>query len=104
MPLALMKNSAMRPHVPRSSASSLHLAHLSLYVKGLRLTLLWSGGEGRGASSTLGSDKSGDEDMDKATRAAIAHAYEVERVAVGAKAARGKAARAGTRAGSEAGG
>jgi hypothetical protein len=33
--------------------------------------------------------------MDKATRAAIAHAYEVDRVGGEAKAARGKASRAG---------
>jgi hypothetical protein len=39
----------------------------------------WSGGEERGASRALGSDEAGDGGMDKATRAAIAHAYEVGR-------------------------
>jgi hypothetical protein len=39
----------------------------------------WSGGEGRDTSSALGSDEAGDEDIDKATRAAIARAYEVDR-------------------------
>jgi hypothetical protein len=39
----------------------------------------WSGGEGRHASSALGSDEAGDGGMDKATRAAVARAYEVGR-------------------------
>jgi hypothetical protein len=34
----------------------------------------WSGGEGRDASSALGFDEEGDDDMDNATRAAIARA------------------------------
>jgi hypothetical protein len=38
-----------------------------------------SGGEGRDASSTLGSGEAGDGGMDKATRAAIARACEVNR-------------------------
>jgi hypothetical protein len=38
----------------------------------------WSGGEGRDASSALDSDDAGDDGMDKATRAAIARAYEVD--------------------------
>jgi hypothetical protein len=36
----------------------------------------WGGGEGRDVSSALGSDEAGDGDMDKATHADIARAYE----------------------------
>jgi hypothetical protein len=39
----------------------------------------WSGGEDRDASSALGSDEAGDGDVEKATCAAIARAYEVDR-------------------------
>jgi hypothetical protein len=69
----------MRPRVFPSSASTPHLAYLSLCVQGLRPNLWWSGGKGRGASSALGSDEAGDDDMDKATRAAIARACEANR-------------------------
>jgi hypothetical protein len=48
-------------------------------VQGLRPNLWVDGGEGRVASSALGSDEAGDGDMDKATRAAIARAYDVGR-------------------------
>jgi hypothetical protein len=39
----------------------------------------WSGGEGRDASSALGSDEAGDDDIDKAKRLTIVRAYEVDR-------------------------
>jgi hypothetical protein len=38
----------------------------------------WSGGEGRGASSAKGCDEASDGGMDKATRAAIVRAHEVD--------------------------
>jgi hypothetical protein len=39
----------------------------------------WSGGEGRDASSALGSDEVGDDGTDTASHATIARAYEVGR-------------------------
>ena len=62
-----MRNSATRPYVSPSSAFYPHLAHLSLYLHGLRPNLWMEWREGRDASSTLGSDEAGDDDMDKAT-------------------------------------
>jgi hypothetical protein len=59
----------------------------------------WNGGEGRGASSALGSDEAGNGSMDKATCAAIARAYEVDRGGgVGESGAR-EGGKAGARAG-----
>jgi hypothetical protein len=74
-----MRDSATRLHVFHSSASSPHLTHLTLSVQGLRPVCRWNGGEGPDASSTLGSDEAGDDDMDKVTRTAIARAYEIGR-------------------------
>jgi hypothetical protein len=45
----------------------------------------WSSGEGRNASSALGFDKAGDGGVEKATRAAIVRAYEVNRGVGGGK-------------------
>jgi hypothetical protein len=74
-------------------------------MQGLRPTCGWSGGEGRDASSALGSDAAGDGNMSKATRAAIARAYEVDQGdGGGAKVACGKTAREGARAGAGADG
>ena len=57
-----------------------------------------TGGEGRDASSKLGSDEAGDDGSDKATRAAIARAYEVDRGDGGGESGARKAVRAGAKA------
>ena len=79
MPLALIRNSVKRPLFFSSPASSPHLPTYHFLFRDCVYTCGWSGGEGRDASSTLGSGEAGDGGMDKATRAAIAHAYEVDR-------------------------
>jgi hypothetical protein len=82
LPLALMRDSSTRlrgptslPPMPPSPTSPTYL----FLCRNCAQTCGWSSGEGRGASSALGSDEAGDDGMDKATRAAIARAYEVDR-------------------------
>jgi hypothetical protein len=60
------------------------------------------GAAGREKTST--EHPAGDDGMNKATRAAIARAFEADRGGGGAKVAHGKAARARARAGAGAGG
>ena len=65
--LALMRDSATRPHVSLSTAFSPTLPIYHFLCRDFAKICGWSGGEGRYASSTLGSDKAGDGDMYKAT-------------------------------------
>jgi hypothetical protein len=98
MLLALLRDSATQTRVYPSFASFPHLAHLSTYLflcRDCAQTSGWSGGEGRDASSKLGSDEAGDDGSDKATRAAIARAYEVDRGDGGGKSGRRKGGEGG---------
>jgi hypothetical protein len=74
-----------------SSSSFIHLTHLPFCVQDCDQTCEWRCGEGRGASSALGSDEAVDGDMEKAT--SRVHTKSTG-ATMGAKAARGKAARA----------
>jgi hypothetical protein len=80
MPLALMGDSGTRLNVSPSSTPHTHNSPTYHFTcRDCTKTCGWSGGEKRYASSALGSDEAGDDDMDKATRAAIARAYEFDR-------------------------
>ena len=105
MPLALMRDSSSRPQVSLSPSPLPTTSPTYLFLRrDCAQTCGRSGEEGRDASSALDSDEAGDDDMDKATRAAIARAYEVDRGDGGAKAARGKVPRLRAEARAEADG
>jgi hypothetical protein len=74
---ALMKRSVTGPLV--SSFCPPTSATYHFLCRDCAQTCGWSGGKGRDASSTLGSDEAGDDNVDRATRAAIARACEVDR-------------------------
>jgi hypothetical protein len=73
--LALVRGSATRPHVsPSSSPPPPTSPNYHFLCRDCAQTCGWSGGEERDASDALGFDEAGDDDMDKATRAAIVRA------------------------------
>jgi hypothetical protein len=93
LPAGLKRDSATRPRVFPSFP--LHLNQLSLLRGDCAHTCVWSGGEGRGASSALGSDEAATTAWTKRrARPWRVHTESIGALA-GAKAARGKAARAG---------
>jgi hypothetical protein len=80
MPLALMRDSSTRPHVTPPPPPPPPHSPISFCAGTAPKPAREAAAEkGRDASSTLGSDEAGGGGMDKATRAAIARAYEVGR-------------------------
>jgi len=84
--------------IPRLLLPTLPTYHF--LCKDCAKTCGWSGREGRDASSALGSEEAGDGGMGKATRAAIARIYEVDRGNGGGESGAREGGGGGTEAGS----